>query len=808
MKKYSYLFSFVFFSTIFSLVTCPAASFADALDNTSNMPLPYTPITSTEDSSSMLYNPASIGMVRDFQAVYFHDEFQAGLSRGDAVGLQLHVVGFMLQYVRPDDTWAKGNYIKYSIPIGIPIGEYVSIGAGLDIIQTLANGYGDAVSWKAGILARPASFISLAVTGDNLGSPAPYRHLLHPQLNVGLAIRPLKEFLTISSDFHYAGAGDVPIGDFAVRIVPVRGFGIQAAMSTDNSFSLGLIFDFNHFGFGTSAGIDSRGHFAGMTAQARLSLKKYPSLYEPKNKVVVLYANESLRNESFWHFDPLGLDNRSYLDIISEINRAGRDPEVAAILIHIEDNPLNLEESEEVSRALLDFKSHGGKVFAYLDGGGNAEYLLASSADAIFINPAGNLLVGGTKADLIFFKGTLEKLDVKVQTFKAGKYKSFTEKLTRDSASPESLEQLRALISDFNKELAQRISSSRGLTNEQASAVFDRGLLTAKEAIDARLVDRIIHEPDLENEISGKIGRRAILKDNYFKIGRRKTDWGVPPVIAILKVEGSIVYGEGGTGIFGAGSTGNKDICDAAKEISESIRTSAVVLRVNSPGGSGLASEIMWRCIRDLNAKKPVVVSMGSAAASGGYYVSVPATYIIANPFTLTGSIGVWGLKPNISGLAQKVGITHQTVTLSKGADIESIWRDLDERELAMMQKQTDVSYEQFKQRVAEGRRLQLDKVESLAQGRIWSGRAAQDNGLVDSLGGITDAVAKAKSLAGLSPKADAVLVEYPGRPSFFKMLRKRFKIYADPVGAIKKELEGSGLRDTDAELPFEVKIK
>ncbi|MFA5172763.1 MAG: hypothetical protein WC426_14465, partial [Sulfuriferula sp.] len=144
MKKYSYLFSFVFFSTIFSLVTCPAASFADALDNTSNMPLPYTPITSTEDSSSMLYNPASIGMVRDFQAVYFHDEFQAGLSRGDAVGLQLHVVGFMLQYVRPDDTWAKGNYIKYSIPIGIPIGEYVSIGAGLDIIQTLANGYGDA----------------------------------------------------------------------------------------------------------------------------------------------------------------------------------------------------------------------------------------------------------------------------------------------------------------------------------------------------------------------------------------------------------------------------------------------------------------------------------------------------------------------------------------------------------------------------------------------------------------------------------------------------------------------------------------
>jgi protease-4 len=614
--------------------------------------------------------------------------------------------------------------------------------------------------------------------------------------------------LTLSGDFHYSADGTVLPGDFYLKVFPVKGFGIHAGMRTDLSWWAGIQFDFAHFGLGVSGAMDGRQRFAGMTYQLRASLRKYPAIYEGGNKVVVVRVNESLRAKTFFNFDPLGLSRRTFIDLIADINRAERDKSVGALLVKIEDSPLDLEEAEEIVRALERFKARGGRVFAYMDGGGNAEYLLASAAEAVFLNPAGVLLVGGLKAELTFFKGTLQKLDVKMQTIRAGKYKSFVEKFTRENASPENLEQLQAFIGDLNSEMAAQIAKGRRIEPAAVKELIDRGLFTAKEALEVKLVDAIAHEADLEKELEKRLGFSASLNEKYFSIQDRAVAWVAPPKIAVLRIEGSIVYGEGSPPFFGFGTTGSRDVCDAAREIEKSPFYKAVVLRIDSPGGSGLASEIMWKCISDLAAKKPVVVSMGSAAASGGYYTALPAAYIYADPFTLTGSIGVWGLKPNITGLALLLGITHQTVKLTKGADLYSLWRDLDDEEMARVQRYIDGFYEQFKARVSDGRKLKIDEVEKVAQGRVWSAKAALDAKLIDGIGGFEDALAKAKTLSGMDPKKPARLVEFPERPSILRTLKKRFMAVMDPVGAIRKELKDLGSPDASAELPYDVEIK
>jgi protease-4 len=617
------------------------------------------------------------------------------------------------------------------------------------------------------------------------------------------------EVLTVSADWHYTSDRHSPPAEFFFRLMPVKGLAVQAMVNWDLSFGVGLFFDLANFGVGAATSI-AKSDFSGMTYMGRVSAKRYRPVFERSNKAVVLTINESLDSRRFRGIESLlGLGGRSYLDVISDIDRARRDRSVEAIVLKIEENPLDLDQSDEIVRALLQFKARGGKVYAYLESGGNSDYLLATSADAIFIAPAGVLLVGGVKADLTFFKGTLEKLDVKVQTVRDGKYKSFVEMFTRDGASPESLEQLRAAISDFNGALAARMSAARGFDTKTAKRLMDLGLFDAKTALAEKLVDAIIYDSDIEKEIMERAGHHLDLTERYFDTRPRKTGWDVDPVVAVLNIEGSIVSGEGSPGFLGFfNSTGSTEICDAARAIARDVFIKAAVVRINSPGGSGLAGDTMWKCISDIRKVKPVVVSMGSVAASAGYLVAVPANFIYADPFTLTGSIGVWSIKPNITGLAAKLGITHQTVKITKAADIESLWRDLDEEELARLQKMTDAFYQHFKERVSAGRSLTFAEVEAVGQGRIWSGEEAMKLRLVDGIGGVEDAFDKARELAGMAKGRSVRVVEFPDRPGLLKTLRKRLLYFADPASAIKKELRDLSKTDAKAGLPYNVEMK
>ena len=651
--------------------------------------------------------------------------------------------------------------------------------------------------------------LSVGLVGENLGNPAPYGVTLDRMLTLGLGLRPIGEVLTLAADLHFSDAAHNPPADFYVRLCPVRGLSLFARVSEDASYAIGAGVDFSHVGFDITPAVTDRGNYAGVSYQARVSASVYEPIVEIRDQVAVIAINRTLHKKGALEFDPLGLHVRTALDVVADIEEAGRDRSVAAILLRIEENPLTLEQADEIVRALGAFRAKGRKVYVYLDAAGNVEYLLATSADAVFASPGGHFMVGGLKGELLFVKGLLEKIDVKVQAVKAGRYKSFPEMFTRDAASPESLEQLKAMLTDFHEEFIARIAKARGLTPGDVEALLDRGILSPEEARDARLVDAVVHETDLASEIERRLGRKnIILRDDPFDAEPRPVAWQPPDRVALLMIEGGIVHGEGSPGIIGTGTTGNAEICEASKRIADDEGIRAVVVRIDSGGGSGLASEIIWRCLKDLRAKKPVVVSMGGVAASGGYYTAVPANYIFADPFTVTGSIGAFAMKLNISGLAQKIGVTHQTVKLSKGADLDGLWRDLDEDEARRFQKFVDGFYEQFKLRVAEGRGLKLDDVEKAAQGRVWSAKAAKASKLVDEVGGFGDALDKAKKLAGLDPARRATIEVYPEKASILTTIGKRLLLYADPVGALRAELKAGAAPDLRAELPYELEVK
>ena len=361
----------------------PARSAAGDM-NTSNLALPYNPSSSSEDATSMLVNPASLAMSSDLQFVYFHNQFNAAAPTGDAFLLQMGWLGFGVQYARPEAGWASGDYIKYSIPFGVPLGQYAAIGVGLDILQPLDR-YGTAVSWSVGAVVRPIRYLSLAITGENLGSPAPFGHKLSPEMTVGAGFRPVGEVLTVSADWHYTVDRHSPPAEFYFRLMPVKGLAVQAMVNWDLSFGVGLFFDLANFGVGAATSF-AKSDFSGMTYMGRVSAKRYTPIFEKKNKAVVIEINESLDSRKFKGLESLlGLGGRGYLDVISEIDRARRDRSVEAIVLKIEENPLDLDESDELVRALMQFKARGGKVYAYLESGDikNAQKYIKSIGDGI-----------------------------------------------------------------------------------------------------------------------------------------------------------------------------------------------------------------------------------------------------------------------------------------------------------------------------------------------------------------------------------------------------------------------------------------
>jgi len=467
-------------------------------------------------------------------------------------------------------------------------------------------------------------------------------------------------------------------------------------------------------------------------------------------------------------FDLLRRERPAFHELLFAMRNAAEDHSVTGVVLHVDGLDWGWARVYEMAAAVRAVRDAGKPVYASLDGGGEKEYLLAASAGLVAMPPVSTLQLDGLSASAMFLRGTYDKLGIKPNFAHVGRYKSAVEQFTRDSLSPDGRKAMEDLLDDEFALLVDSLASERRLTPDSVRRLIDEGPFTARIAHGCGLVDTLLARADVDSLAAHAGGGRrpAISFTRYAQEGGPVTG----EHLALVVAEGEIIDGRSTEGAFGGRSVGDRTLVEALREIRGRKNIRAVVFRIDSPGGSGNASDAVWQELRRLRREKPVIVSMGDVAASGGYYMACAADAIVADPATITGSIGVFGGKLNVLGLYRKLGLNVETVTRGRHAAMWSPFKDFDPEEEALYQRSLEQFYDVFLARVAEGRKMSASVVDSVGQGRVWSGLAAKPLGLVDRFGGLHEAFQVARARAHIEPDADVVVEVYPRpRKTFFQ---------------------------------------
>ncbi|MGB9596684.1 MAG: signal peptide peptidase SppA, partial [Candidatus Poribacteria bacterium] len=456
------------------------------------------------------------------------------------------------------------------------------------------------------------------------------------------------------------------------------------------------------------------------------------------------------------------------------ILKAKNDNKIDGIVIKLGQNDYGLATSQEIREALLDFRSKGKKAICYLEIAGNKEYYIASACDKIYLNEAGSLNLYGIRSEFSSYKGFLDKMGIQADLYRIGKYKSATEMLTNESMSDAYKESLNSVLDDLHDQMIRGIADSRKVSYDKVQEWIDRGPYTAKEAKEASVVDDLIYVDEIDDTSSQIIGRkiRKITDEEYEGHKYRFYDWKEKPKIAVIYASGLMLPGKS---IFSDPAMipsimGADTITSAIKKARTDDSIKAIVLRIDSGGGSVFASDLIWREVMLTKGKKPFIVSMGDSSASGGYYIACPADVIIAEPGTITGSIGIITGKISLRGLYDKLGIKKEIIKKGENSDIYTDYNAFNDEQRLIVERQLREMYDSFVSKVAQGRNLKEDYVDSIGQGRVWTGKQAKEIGLVDRLGGLNQAISVASEKANLKDSSPDI-VRLPRRGFIWQRL-------------------------------------
>lgn len=544
-----------------------------------------------------------------------------------------------------------------------------------------------------------------------------------------------------------------------------------------------------------------------------------------KNSVMMLDLNGTLTERS--QENPLDFlmkeDYKTYGldDILSSIRKAKENEDIKGIYIQATSLGAGFASLEEIRDALKDFKESGKFIVAYGDTYTQNLYYLSSVADKVLLNPQGMLEWRGLAATPMFFKDLLEKIGVEMQIFKVGTYKSAVEPFISTEMSPANREQVNVYLSSIWGQITSSVAESRNLSVEALNKEADRMLMfyPAEESVKNGLVDTLIYKNDVRDYLKNMVG---IDKDDNMPV------LGIQDMINVKKnvprdKSGNVIavyyaYGEidGGSSASTDEGINSEKVIKDLRKLKDDENVKAVVLRVNSPGGSAYGSEQIWYAVNQLKKEKPVIVSMGDYAASGGYYIACNADTIVAEPTTLTGSIGIFGMMPNAKGLTEKLGVNFDVVKTNPYADFGNLTRPMNDGEKGLMQMYVNKGYELFLTRCSDGRGISMEELDKIAQGRVWTGSTTKELGLVDELGGLDKALEIAIAKAGV----DAYTVmNYPKKEGFLESLMN-----TNPGNYIKARMLNGKMNDVyrqfsiienfdkidriQARVPFELNIQ
>lgn len=590
--------------------------------------------------------------------------------------------------------------------------------------------------------------------------------------------------------------------------------------------------DFLKFTCATVAGVIISGVvlfiFGVLTLFSILSVSDTATVVE-KNSLMMLNLNGTLVEHK--QEDPLDLlsqlmgdERQSYGidDILSSIRKAKDNENIKGIYLQAGALATSYASLQEIRNALLDFKESGKFIIAYADNYTQGLYYLSSVADRLLLNPKGMIEWKGLGASSLFYKGLLEKVGVEMQIFKVGTYKSAVEPYIATEMSAANREQMDAFLHSVWGQIISGVSVSRNLPADSLNVYADRMLMfhPAEESVRCGLADTLVYRDDVRGYLKQWMGMDkaddlcVLSLDDMIRVRSNDTKAKNGNVIAVYYASGEIVDAGSSVDSYNkiVGTTVVKDL----RKLKEDDQVKAVVLRVNSPGGSAFASEQIWHAVKALREEKPVIVSMGDYAASGGYYLSCAADTIVAEPMTLTGSIGIFGMVPNMKGLADKVGLSYDVAKTNKFADLGNVMRPLNDEEKALMQMMVNQGYDTFLSRCAEGRHTTKEAIAKVAEGRVWTGEMAKELGLVDELGGIDKALKIAEAKAGVD---NYTLVAYPEQMGMWesllevspanyiesKLLKDRLGDYYQSFDLLRNLREKAMIQ---ARMPFELTIK
>jgi protease IV len=490
--------------------------------------------------------------------------------------------------------------------------------------------------------------------------------------------------------------------------------------------------------------------FISLSSNEEVAISSKSILHLELNKPIL---DRSPKNPIF--FDLATMTRQNGLnEILKNIKKAKDDNNISGIFLDISSIDAGISTVSEIRNALIDFRKSGKFIYSYSEDYSQAAYYLSTASDKIFLHPEGMLLFKGINAELFFLKGMLEKIDVKVQVVRHGKFKAATEPFFLDKMSPENRQQVSALISNTWSQIVQGISETRNISKESLNQLADSlKIQSPKDALKYKLIDQIAYKDEILTELKKKTDIPEKDKINFITIDKysnvsdnKKDKSGLNDKIAVIYASGDIAGGDGNDN-----KIGSEEMSKAIRKAREDEKVKAIVLRVNSPGGSALASDVIWREVDLASKVKPVVASLGDVAASGGYYIVCPATKIIADQTTITGSIGVFGLVPNMKGLFNnKLGITFDNAKTNLNSDYIPVTQPLSPFQSKVLQNEIETIYSTFISHVAEGRHLKKEAVDSIGQGRVWNAMDAKKIGLIDDFGGLDKAVETAATLANI----------------------------------------------------------
>ncbi|HEX5833921.1 MAG TPA: signal peptide peptidase SppA [Pyrinomonadaceae bacterium] len=498
------------------------------------------------------------------------------------------------------------------------------------------------------------------------------------------------------------------------------------------------------------------------------------------NSVLALRVTGSLPDYS--PDDPFkkifGGPDQSLTGLVMQFKKAKVDNRIKAIVLDINMSGVGWGKAEELRDAITDFRSSGKQVYAFIEFGLNKEYYIATACDKIIVPPPGELFINGLAADVMFFRGSLDKLGIYPDIYQIGKYKSAGDMFTQKEMTDAHREYINEMLDDLFNRFVNTIAQARKKTPDEVRALIDNAPYSAIKAKEAGLIDDAIYRDELENQLKKQLGYKdsdtfALVRGvDYRDVSPESLGLNQGERIAVIYASGDIGSGSSQNSPSGDQSIGSDTVAKALNDATTDKTIKAIVLRVDSPGGSGLASDIIWHAVEAANQKKPVVVSMSDVAASGGYYISASASKIIAQPSTITGSIGVVAGKPVMRGFYDWLGISNEYVLRGKTAGMfRETEKFTDEERAKFVEWIKETYYNDFVPKVAKGRKKDPQFIDSVGQGRVWTGAQAKDRGLVDEFGGLDRAVDVAKELAKIPANKGVERVIFPYPTTFLQQL-------------------------------------